>query len=114
MSLQDALTGLKNAVGDLTSIEVQTYVGDIDVVMDGVSGTTSLEDALKKAKKSGTIKLSLVTKINFDGDAVVLVPASAPADYVQEAHDSALMAGNDIRQGLVALFSDVVGLKVSK
>jgi hypothetical protein len=114
MSLEDALNGLKNVVGDLTSIEVQTYVGDIDVVMDGVTGNTSLEDSLKKAKKSGTIKLTLVTKINFDGDGVVLVPSSAPADYIQEAHDSALMAGNEIRQGLIALFSDVIGLKISK
>jgi hypothetical protein len=114
MSLEDALNGLKNVVGDLTSIEVQTYVGDIDVVMDGVTGTSSLEDSLKKAKKSGTIKLTLVTKINFDGDGVVLVPSSAPADYIQEAHDSALMAGNEIRQGLITLFSDVIGLKISK
>jgi hypothetical protein len=114
MSLEDALNGLKNAVGDLTSIEVQTYVGDIDVVMEGVTGTTSLEDSLKKAKKSGTIKLSLVTKIDFDGDGLVLVPSSAPADYVQDAHDTALMAGNEIRQGLIELFSDVIGLKISK
>ena len=114
MSLQDALIGLKNAVGDLTSIEVQTYVGEIDVVMDGITGATSLEDSLKKAKKSGNIKLTLVTKINFDGDAMVLVPDSAPADYIQQAHDSALKAGNEIRQGVIALFSDVIGLKISK
>ena len=114
MSLENALNGLKNVVGDLTSIEVQTYVGDIDVVVEGATGNTSFEDSLKKAKKSGTIKLTLVTKIDFDGDGVVLVPSSAPADYIQEAHDSALMAGNEIRQGLIALFADVIGLKISK
>ena len=114
MSLKKAFDQLKNAVGDLTSIEVQTYVGEIDVVVDGVTGSTSFEDSLKNAKQDGKIALSLVTKINFDGDGLVLVPSSAPADYIQEAHDAALLAGNDVRQGLIALFGDVIGLKVTK
>jgi hypothetical protein len=111
MSLEKALVDLKNAVGDLTSLEVRTYVGEIDVVMSGITGATDFEKSLQKAKTSGKIQLQLVTKLNFDGDGVVLVPSSAPADYVQEAHDAALQAGNDVRQGLIALFSDVIGLK---
>ena len=62
MSLKKAFDQLKNAVGDLTSIEVQTYVGEIDVVVDGVTGSTSFEDSLKNAKQDGKIALSLVTK----------------------------------------------------
>ena len=111
MSLEKALVDLKNAVGDLTSLEVRTYVGEIDVVMSGITGSTDFEKSLEKAKTSGKIQLQLVTKLNFDGDGIVLVPSSAPADYVQEAHDAALQAGNDVRQGLIALFSDVIGLK---
>jgi len=114
MSLQDALTQLKNAVGDLTSLEVQTYVGEIDVIIDGITDSTNFEASLKKAKSGGKISLQLVTKLNFDGDAIVLVPSSAPADYIQQAHDSALKAGNDVRQGIISLFADVIGLKVSK
>jgi hypothetical protein len=114
MPLKDALISLKNAAGDLSSIEVQTYVGKIDVVIDGVGDSTSFEDSLKEAKKKGKITLNLVTKVNFDGDGIVLVPSSAPADYIQQAHDAALKAGNDIRQGLIALFADVIGLKVTK
>jgi hypothetical protein len=114
MSLKNALDELKNAVGDLTSLEVQTYIGEIDVVVEGQTGSTSFEDSLKKAKTDGKITLQLVTKLNFDGDGIVLVPASAPADYIQQAHDTALKAGNDVRQGLIALFADVIGLKTSK
>ena len=58
--------------------------------------------------------MTLVTKIEFDGDVKVLVPSSAPADYIQQAHDAALKAGNDVRQGLISLFADVIGLKVTK
>ncbi len=114
MSLEKALTNLKNAVGDLTSLEVQTYVGEIDVVIDGITGSTDFEKSLQQAKQAGKIQLQLVTKINFDGDGIVLVPSSAPADYVQQAHDTALQAGIDVRQGLISLFSDVIGLKASK
>ena len=113
MSLSEALENLKKAIGDLTSIEVQTYVGDIKVAVDELADSTSFEDTLIKAKQSGNIKLSLVTKINFDGDGIVLVPDSSPADYIQKAHDSALKAGNDVRQGLIELFSDVVGFAVT-
>ena len=114
MALSDALDKLKTAVGDLASIEVQTYVGPIDVFIKEKKDSTSFEDTLKKAKQSGNIKLSLVTKTNFDGDGIVLVPDSAPADYIQKAHDSALKAGNDVRQGLIELFSDVIGFAVTK
>ena len=114
MALSEALENLKKAIGDLTSIEVQTYVGDINVAIDELADSTSFEDTLKKAKQSGNIKLSLVTKINFDGDGIVLVPDSAPADYIQKAHDSALEAGRGVRQGLIELFSDVIRIAVKK
>ena len=93
---------------------MQTYVGDLDVVIDNVTDSTNFEDSLKEAKTNGKMTLSLVTKLNFDGDGIVLVPTSAPADYVQLAHDTALSAGNDVRQGLISLFSDVIGLKATK
>lgn len=114
MPLSDALEKLKNAVGDLTSLEVHTYVGKIDVFIKEEVDTTSFEDTLKKSIQSGEIKLSLITKINFDGDGIVLVPDSAPADYIQQAHDAAMRAGNDVRQGLIELFSDVIGIAIPK
>lgn len=109
MSLKDALEQLKNAVGDLTSLEVQTYVGELDVIVKDQQGSTNFEEMLKKARASNQLSLQLVTKVNFDGDAIALVPSSAPADYVQEAHEAALELGNDVRQGLLMMFADVIG-----
>ncbi len=75
---------------------------------------TNLEELLELGKTSGKLDLTLVTKINFDGDGFVLVPASAAPDHIQNAHNAALKAGNDVRQGLLSLFFDVIGLKISK
>ncbi len=112
--LHKALEGLKNVLCDLTSIEVQTYVGDLNVLVQGETTPTNLEKLLESGKTSGKLKLTLVTKINFDGDGFVLLPASATPDHIQNAHNAALKSGNDVRQGLLSLFSDVIGLKVSK
>lgn len=112
--LHKALEGLRDVLCDLTSIEVQTYVGDLNLLVQGETNPTNLEKLLELGKTSGKLNLTLVTKINFDGDGFVLLPTSATPDYIQNAHNAALKAGNDVRQGLLSLFSDVIGLKVSK
>lgn len=113
-TLENGLKGLKDLLCDLSSIEIQTYVGDIDVLIENKTDPTDLEALLKVSGANGKLTLNLVTKINFDGDGFVLVPKTAPPDYVQDAHNAALAAGNDVRQGLISLFADVIGLKVSK
>lgn len=113
MNFKEALEQLKEITVDLTSLEVKTYVGDVNVVIDGITDGTNFEASLSQAKVNGDITLSLVTKLEFDGDGTVLVPSSAPANYVQEAHDAALAAGNKVRNGLISLFSEVTGLKVT-
>lgn len=113
-TLEKGLKGLKDLACDLSSIEIQTYVGDIDVLIENKTDPTDLEALLKGSGANGNLKLNLVTKINFDGDGFVLVPKTAPPDYVQDAHNAALAAGNDVRQGLISLFADVIGLKISK
>ena len=110
--LENALTTLKDTLVDLTSLEVQTYTGDLDVVIKDLKDTTSFEAILKKVKAQGTLKLRYVTKINFDGDGLVLVPETAPPNHIREAHDSALKAGHDTRMGLLNLFSEITGLAV--
>ncbi|MCP4672437.1 MAG: hypothetical protein GY857_14160 [Desulfobacula sp.] len=112
--LHKALEDLKNVVCDLTSIEVQTYVGDLKVLIKDPKKPSDFEKLLKAGTTSGSLKLALVTKLNFDGDGFVLVPESATPDYIQNAHNAALKAGNEVRQGLLSLFGDVIGLAVSK
>lgn len=109
-----ALESLKEVVCDLTSLEVQTYTGDLKAVVDTSQQLTDFEGILNKVKSSGTLKLVYVTKINFDGDGIVLVPETSPPDHIQEAHNAAVKAGHEVRLGLLTLFSDITGLKTTK
>ena len=112
--LEDALTTLKETMCDLTSLEVQTYTGNLDVAVTDQIGSTKFEDILEKVRIAGTLKLVAVTKINFDGDGKVLVPPQAMPDHVRDAHDAAVAAGLEVRAGLLELFSEMTGLVISK
>ena len=112
--LEDALTSLKETMCDLTSLEVQTYTGNLDAAVTDQVGSTKFEEILEKVKVSGTLKLVAVTKINFDGDGLVLVPTQALPDYVRDAHNAAVAAGLEVREGLLELFSEMTGLVIGK
>ena len=115
-TLKNALETISEVISDLTSIEVQTYTGNLDVVGKDLKNTTNFEAILKSVKTTakGNLKLRYVTKINIDGDGLVLVPETASPNHVQEAHAAALKAGHEMRQGLLTLFADLTGLAVSK
>jgi len=49
--------------------------------------------------------------MNFDGDAINVVPSEVFPAHVQRAHDSAVKAGIETRQGLIQLFGELIGLK---
>jgi len=112
--LEDALATLKDTMCDLTSLEVQTYTGNLDAAVTDQVGSTKFEEILEKVKVSGTLKLVAVTKINFDGDGLVLVPTQVLPDYVRDAHDAAVAAGLEVREGLLELFSEMTGLVIGK
>jgi len=119
-SLRDALESLQDMACDLTSLEVQTYMGNLDVAIskdekkDEKSDVTNFEKILKKVNKSGNLKLVAVTKVNFDGDSFALIPETPLPPHIQRAHQAALQAGMDTRAGLLALFSSVIGLSTNK
>ena len=118
--LKGALEGLKNAVGDLASLEVQTYVGKIDISKPKDSTgkeirVTAFEDYLKaQVGVPEGLALVAVTKMKFDGDAINLVPKDGVHDHVLKAHDAAVKAGIETRHGLLALFGNILGLKADK
>jgi len=118
--LQGALDTLKTAVGDLTSLEVQTYTGSIKIEeikdKDGnILSPVKFEDYLKGAISSpDDLELVAVTKMNFDGDTINLVPKGGFPEHVQRAHEAAVKAGIDTRHGLLALFGDMIGLTKKK
>jgi hypothetical protein len=107
MSLKEVITTAKGAIKDLTEIEVQTYTGQIEVAVDAI-GTTDFAAILDSAKATGNIKLCQVTKITIDGDAMNLVPDTAPPEHAAEAHKSALEAGQNVRSSMLELFKDLI------
>jgi len=115
-TLKNALETISEVISDLTSLEVQTYTGNLDVVAKDLKGTTNFEAILNSVKTTtnGNLKLRYVTKINIDGDGLVLVPETASPNHVQDAHAAALKVGHEVRQGLLTLFADITGLAVNK
>lgn len=111
MALKDAFTKLGAAIGDLSSLDVQSYSGTVTAKIQG-SGDGSILDwkkLLTEAKKvDGTVKLKLASHFNFDGDATLFVTeGEIPAD-LRTAHDEAVRAGQQIRKDLLDLFSDTI------
>lgn len=109
--LRAALEALRDATCDLTSLEVQTYMGNLDVLVEDQGEVTDFEKLLNRGKTSGQVKLVAVTRINFDGDTSVLVPEHALPEHVQQAHEMATQAAMETRAGLIALFASVIGLR---
>jgi len=118
--LKGALEELKTAACDLASLEVQTYVGKVDISQPKDSKgaaikVTKFEDYLKaQIGTPSDLALVAVTKMNFDGDAINLVPNELVQDHVLKAHDAAVKAGIETRHGLLALFGSILGLKADK
>lgn len=112
--IEGAFEKLKNALGDLSSLEVQTYTGDISAITPhdaAQSGAVNFEQYLASLPTSANLKLVRVTKMNFDGDAFNLVPETSPPQHVLDVHDAAVKAGLEVRAGLLDLFGKVFGIK---
>jgi len=109
----DALSKIGDVLEDLSSLEVQTLTGSLDVkVTDGK--LDDFETLLNNAKVAGNLKLRAVTKMMCDGDAINLVPDEEFPEHIQKVHAAAVKAGIDTRHGLLSLFGGMVGLKSSK
>lgn len=88
-------------MGDLSSLEVHTYVGDITVKSSKDTPITNFEDFLEQASgDGGNLTLKLVTKMNFDGDAINLVPAEGLEEHVKEIHESSLRGRYRSKKGI--------------
>lgn len=116
--LKEAIEKLKEAVGDLTSLEVQTITGIIAAVTAKDTGSTpkptsggSIIDwtkAVTKARTSTDVQLVLATKINFDGDTTLFVRSGEIPDYMRNAHEQAVSAGLRVRSDLLNLAKDTI------
>jgi len=110
-------TGL-NSIGafleDMSSLEVQTFTGSLDVAIDDEGNIDDFAKLLASAKAAGNLKLCAVTKMMCDGDAINLVPEGDFPEHIQKVHAAAVKAGIDTRHGLLSLFGGMVGLTPGK
>lgn len=121
MALKQAVEKLKNAVGDLTSLEVQTISGSMsaDLATQKPGQTAEVpqsggsiidwKKAVADAKKvNGTVELVLATKINFDGDATQFVRKDEIPPHMLDAHKKAVEAGLQVRRDIVEFVSETI------
>ena len=103
---------LGDDVADLSELNVNTFTGDISGVVDEASEGSALDWSrlIGAAKASGEVKLVAAARIKFDGDSDTYYADDIAKDML-DAHLAAVEAGQKIRQGLVAMFRGLVGLK---
>lgn len=101
---------LKEAVGDLTSLEVVTYTGNMGAALDPQTGKVKWDELIPKAADDGSdIKIALATKINIDGDATHFVQTGDIDDYILTTHAEAVKNGSEFRAQVI----DFLGGKIA-
>lgn len=117
-NIEQNMTGALSKMGavlkDLSSLEVQTLSGSLEVTIDDKGNIEDFSKLLSNAKTKGNLKLRAVTKMMCDGDAINLVPDEDFPEHIQKVHAAAVKAGIDTRHGLLALFGGMVGLTPGK
>lgn len=112
MALKDIIKSVGDAVGDLSSLTVETYTGSITADIKGADGkgTIDFDKLITVAKDdaNGTVNLKLASKYLVDGDAVLFVADGEIPDDLRSAHDNAVTAGQQVRSDIMDLFSDTL------
>jgi len=112
MALSEIIQGVKDAVGDLTSLSVETYTGKVTAEIKGAeeSSTIDFTKLISEAKKDagGSVHLRLASKYEFDGDATLFIADEGVTDSMKVAHAAAVAAGQTVRKDLLDLLSDSI------
>ncbi|MEM7743883.1 MAG: hypothetical protein AAF409_09245 [Pseudomonadota bacterium] len=107
MSLSNAFTGLKNGLKDLGSLEVRTFTGEIDMLINVPAGDdTAFAKAFDKAKTTGDLKLRIYTRLDADGDSEHYVSDSGVDEGMATSHVAAFQMGQEIRRSYLELFRE--------
>ena len=101
---------LNNALGDLGTLSVETYIGNVKNIVNneknGINWDSMLSDAvsaIEGAKGSANVKLALATYIMIDGDAKNFITEGSIPSYVLETHASAVKNGSEFRAKIIGL-----------
>ena len=101
---------LGEGIADVSELHVQTFTGSLTAVVDTDQGSLIAWDTvLDAARNQGEVTLVAATKVNFDGDTILFVATDASPTMLA-VHQEAVLAAQEVRQGLVEAFRGVLGL----
>lgn len=117
MSDKKGLSGLvetlNEAFGDLSTLDVTTYTGNVDVAFSGEGDNRSLDlDALFRNASQlaidGGLSLMLATQVNIDGDATNFVAKGEIPEYIIRTHSEAVKNGSEFRGQIISFLGEKV------
>lgn len=103
---------LSEAVGDLASLSVETYTGELEVIVSEDNKSLKWDSMLATARSEdqsvkGKLKLALATHVKIDGDSINFIAEEGVTSALIETHASAVKNGSEFR-------SKVIGLALGK
>lgn len=110
-SLKKILNGLKDGFEDLTTVQVLTFTGDIDQVLDKKQNedrTIKWDDLRKlKGELMGKVELAAATQIDLDYDIVNFRATSLDED-LRKLHDEAVKTSLESRRAFLEMFTSTL------
>ena len=107
--IEGAVASIKNAIVDLSSLEVITFRGNVTgIVKDDLEWDKLMT---KATAGSGQLKVALATVIDFDSDVQTFIADEAPPQWVLDAHNAAVKSGIDSRRAVLDLIGGFLGKK---
>jgi hypothetical protein len=105
---KDISESISAAVGDLASLSVETYTGDLEVIVDADTNELKWDSMLATVRSTeagvkGKLKLALATQIKIDGDSVNFIAETGVTEALIETHSSAVKNGSEFRSKIIGL-----------
>ncbi len=102
---------LSSGIADLSELNVQTFTGSLESVVNESAGGSVIDwpKLMAQAKTTGKVRLVASTRLKFDGDSDVFFEQDIE-QHLADAHLTAVEAGQQVRQGLLAMFRDILNI----
>ena len=107
MNFKNVLNSIAQKMGDLTSLEVTTYTGQIDLSAQGVDVPTTFDGVIAAAKANANISIRASTLSKIDGDTQVFFAADATTKDKGE-HRQLVEVARENRKATLGFFEDAI------
>ena len=104
-TFKDAFNNIAKGLEDLSSLEVVTYKGTINLTT--LSDGAKFDDVLKNAKAQGDFRIIANTKSQLDGDTRAFYDTNATAAEI-EAHNALVDSATEKRAAVIKIFESLI------